>query len=217
MSRYRRPADLANEIHIHSTFTATYINPTLIALNDNAGGYAESTPGASPAEAQGSSECPQQECTNTRPCELHGDDVKLTTTERNAGHSDKAQRDLDRLNELLRKQAPIAEEVAAICRRWGPPGVDKTTIASAIQAIDFDTFRKKEKCAHCPRPHLEGRTECAWCRDFRLEWAYPPPQQVIELRERRRELRHQDITPWMDRLHPDWRKKAKKANKGKVA
>lgn len=216
MSRYRKPSDLAAINHINATFTATNIAPTLAALQNYAGGYPAATPGAAPLDAAPTEECHSPLCTNTRPCELHGDGVQLTAVERLAGQTDLAIRDLGRLVEALTRAAHHEETAARICAQWGLAGIDQTTIAAGITAIDRDTFGKKLRCVHCSRPRLDDRTECSWCRDFRLEFAYPPPQQVIDIRERRQTIRFQDITPWMDRIHPDWRKKAKKL-KGKVA
>lgn len=214
----KRPTLQAHQILTDATTIATLIAPALANLDLGLAGWPASTPGASPAEGSGSSECPRRDCTNERPCHTHGDDVALTATERLGLAPDKARGDLEALLDAVRAMAHQGAIAQAIVRRWGLPGVDETTVKhSLLERMD------QIWCSNCAKAgistvHLEGRTECRFCESVRQNGAcgvvnpnhHPATKALLEIHATRR-LNSADVVRCMSAVYGDnWNRKIKK-------
>lgn len=218
----KRPTLQAHQILTDATTIDTLIAPALANLDLGLAGWPASTPGASPAEGSGSSECPRRDCTNERPCHTHGDDVALTATERLGLAPDKARGDLERLVEIQRIVAPLEAEAAAICSWWGLNGIDDTTVKNKLKGS------VKERldaiwCRNCARAGVPtcsriGRQECSFCESFRLTGAcglsnpnnYAAPKALLDIHFSRN-LNSADVVRCMtDTYGFGWNRKATK-------
>ena len=193
------PTARTQQILTDATTIATLINTALHNLDLGLAGWPTTTPGASPTQAHGAIECPNPNCNQSIPCDLHSGNLPY----------DKASNDLDQLHEALRQTAHHAAIAAILCQRWGYTGLDETTIKARLVTIDALIW-----CTNCGRhgfkaPRLEGKTECEFCADFRRSYNRPAPKEILEIRSYRR-LSVQDIERTLDRLDPCWRKKQKK-------
>lgn len=176
----RRPATQAHTLATNATIIAALITPTINNLNLSTGGYPATTPGAPPATPTGSLECGAPDCTNERPCNLHGDDVTLTTTERQATQHDQALTDLQALRDHLRQADHHANRAAQICTQWGHPGLTDTDIKTRLRTIDTQIW-----CEHCSRfgrhePRAKDRLWCNPCIDFQTRYKRPPDPAQYE-------------------------------------
>lgn len=176
MSRRQSPAEQARTALLDATTVAAIGDQARQSMMQNAGGYSATTPGASPAEAQGSTECPNPDCNNTRPCTTHDPDAtqQLTPTERLASQRDKALNDLTVYDEAGRKAAAALATQARIATFWGRGGVTGTDVKAKLNATLREVW-----CEHCSRfdrhqPKAKDRTECDQCIDFRTMYKRPP-------------------------------------------
>lgn len=207
MARHPQPTALAQALHADALVIAADLTRALTVINESLGGYPDHTPGAAPTVAVGATECRRHDCTNTRPCPDHDDPIRLTTTEAGALTRDPAQADHTRLLDAIRIAHHHATIAARIVTRWAHPTVDGTTVAKRIAAGGHEVW-----CRNCSRwghknPRLDGRSECAYCRDFRLEYGIDATAEIHAARDARGGiLPSQHVVRILDRDVPGWRK-----------
>lgn len=189
-----KPAALARITLVDATVTATLIDEAVINLELGLSGWPEQVPGASPASAAGTRECPRKDCNRDAPCPEHNPDglIRLTITEKLGLTPDRARRDLEALAHAVRVMAHHAREAAKICSSW-QLGLNDDEITNRLVTIDAQIW-----CENCSRygrhePRKQGKTECDFCDGFRERrfkrtggglWQ-APPKEIWDARDAR--------------------------------
>lgn len=187
-SKHRRPSlpETARSLLVDAAIVAATIDAALPALERGLAGWPTSTPGAGPVETAPLQPCRDADCTNVRPCPDHDDEpVELTATERTADQADPARHDLDRFERALRHAAVNLTIAARLSQSWAWGGMTATEVAGKLAAIDGDIW-----CTNCVRfgernPKEETRTECSFCRQFRLDYKRAAPREIWAARNAR--------------------------------
>lgn len=181
----RRIDQQTQQIILDATTIRVALTPALARLEDALAGWPTSTPGASPLTAS-VTECSHHDCANTRPCPDHDTThIRLTATEQNASHPDKARNDRDRIITDINQAAIILARLANTISSWAFGNLNDQQIASRLTAIDASIW-----CSHCTQygrhePREQGRTECTFCRQFRQDYKQPPPAEIWAARDAR--------------------------------
>lgn len=217
----RQPADQARTIITDATTLTTLIDHALTNLNNALAGWPTTTPGASPASTNGTSECPNPDCANSAPCPLHDPDgtVTLTATERHATTPDKARNDLEQLTTDITTAARHIARAAKIAHRWGLTSVTDTEVKKGLEERLNEIWCANCSAASIMTPRLQGRTTCKFCTDFRQTGTcglpnpnnFNAPKELLDIHARRR-LNSADVMRTMTAAYgPTWNRK----NKGK--
>lgn len=205
MTTRHRFNDYARAIYADTHTVTAQLDAALRSLEDSMAGYPSTTPGAAPSTSRAAID----------PLDAIDGPVHLTSTERLAMSTDRAQRDLEALRVALIAAHRHLASAAVITLRWGSVRVDDTTVtkrlAGAVTA-DHGIW-----CRNCSRhgvkePRAEGKSECRFCADFRRTYGIDAPQAVHDVRQARGgRLFVQDIERILDRESPGWRKNRPKA------
>lgn len=223
-----RTANLARIALVDTTVIATLADTALTNLDHGLNGWPTTTPGASPATSDGTHECPHKDCNNTTPCPLHDPDstVHLTTTERLTLTVDKARTDLEALQHHTRQLAHHASHAARIAHRWGLAGITDTEIKAGLEERLNEIWCKNCAKAGISTVHRIGRTECAFCEQFRLTGAcglnnpnsFTAPKPLLDIRFTRGHVNSADVIRTMTATYgPNWNIKIPKKGKKKAA
>jgi hypothetical protein len=199
LTNANRYQQMTQAIYLDATVIATHCSAALRALDEQTAGWPSSTHGASPAVGG-----------NPGTYDPEGR-VALTTVERDAGQRDIARRNMEELTNKLAQLQRDTARVAALCVRWGMPGVDGTSVTKRLVSIDQDIW-----CRNCSRhgqknPRAEARTECTFCSEFRQDFGTNATAAIMSARDARGgRLSITDIERILDRDEPGWRRKRPK-------
>lgn len=175
----------AQQITIDATVIKLGLHAALHAIDEARAGWPTSTPGCSPITGI-ITECPHDDCANTRPCPTHDTaHVQLTATEQNAATHDQAGIDHDRIHADLNHAATTLARLANLVTKWAWGNLNDSQISARLTAIDASIW-----CKHCSRygrhePREETRQECTFCRQFAKDYKQPPPKEIWDARDAR--------------------------------